>query len=191
MTRTSFILSFAALFSELAVLAASPDNSRQQAVLELRPVGYWPADDGSGDMLRDLSPAANHGRIRQVPWSDGLLDFTTAYQWAEVPSAPAYQIPAFSFGGWVFARTPFEGGGWPNTGGMLFFGNADFRARFGFQIFVRKQELMDIASNGQPDVMATRRWDNSTSRSFGEPSLSLGVWQHLFYTFEPSPHRSQ
>ena len=167
--------------------AAPAPLPRHQAVLELKPAGYWPADDGSGEVLRDLSPRANHGRIRHVPWTDGLLDFTAAYQWAEIPPSPAYQTPAFSLGGWLHARTPFEGGGWPNTGGMLFFGHADWQARFGIQLCVRKQENIEIASHGRADALGTRRWDAAARRSLGEPVLSLGRWHHLLYTFEPVP----
>lgn len=56
--------------------------ARHQAVLALQPVGYWPADDGQGEVLRDLSENRNHGTIHHVPWDDGLLDFTSAYQQA-------------------------------------------------------------------------------------------------------------
>ena len=180
----------AAFLPVLPTLGAAPSAPlapRHQAVLDLGPVGYWPADDGAGERLRDLTPRANHGHLQHVPWADGLLDFTAAYQWGEIPASPAYQTPAFSLGGWFYARTAFEGGGWPNTGGMHFFGHADWLARFGIQLYVRKQEVIDVASQGRLDALGTRRWDAATSRSLGEPVLALGRWHHLLYTFEPAP----
>ena len=44
--------------------------SRHQAVLALQPVGYWPADQGEGGVLDDLSNTGNHGVIHHVPWDE-------------------------------------------------------------------------------------------------------------------------
>jgi hypothetical protein len=38
----------------LGAAPSAPLVPRHQAVLDLGPVGYWPADDGAGEQLRDL-----------------------------------------------------------------------------------------------------------------------------------------
>lgn len=96
-------------------IAADEPGPRHASVLALNPVGYWPADEGSGDVLHDRTRNANHGSLHSVPWDADkrLLDFTGAYQWAEIPNHPEYQSPAFSMGGWVFTRKIVRGGQFP------------------------------------------------------------------------------
>ncbi len=85
--------------------AAANAPERHQAVRDLQAVGYWPTDEGIGEVLHDRSGHDNHGRIYQVPWRNGLLDFSNdVYQWAQIPYDARYTSPAFTMGGWVFSR---------------------------------------------------------------------------------------
>ena len=84
--------------------AAGPVHSNCQDVLELGPVGYWPADEGEGAVLHDRSGNANHGTIYSVPWKEGMLVFENdVYQWIQVPCREPYRGRNFSMGGWVFS----------------------------------------------------------------------------------------
>lgn len=166
--------------------------TRHQAVLDLQPVGYWPADQGEGKVLHDLSPNANHGAIHHVPWESktGLLNFSGAYQWLEIPTHEAYRTPAFSMGGWVLLRSEVVGSGWPNCEGMMLIGNRGWLANSGVQLCIRPQELIDLVSDGKFDALGTRLFvserDGETIRkSEGKPNLALGQWHHLLYTFGP------
>ncbi len=63
-----------AAFAAMAIhMAAGAPISRHEAVLALNPVGYWPADEGEGEVLRDLSSTQNSGVIHHVPWKDILI----------------------------------------------------------------------------------------------------------------------
>jgi len=171
-------------------------EERHRAVTEMAPVGYWPVDQDTGTELKDFSPTANDGEIVYVPWAeDGtILNFTGAYQWLDIPANPAYQTESFSMGGWVFLRSSVVGSGWPNRQGMLFMGNEDWLNGVGIQMCIRRQELIDIVSDGREDVLGTRLWVGDLNgerirKGQGEPSLQLGTWHHLIYTFEPNPQQ--
>jgi hypothetical protein len=183
------------------LLAANKDDPIHQAVLDLKPVGFWPADDGVGEVLRDHSGNDNHGRLLEVPWGEnGLLNFTGAYQWAEIPDHPRYQSRTFTIGGWVFNRKAIRGGGWPGTEGMLFFGNAYHRSGYtletlhdsptlyrksewgiaggspgGVNVSLRRDGLVDVTSGGGGDAMGTRA---------DGMAIAIGQWQHVLYTYE-------
>lgn len=181
-----------------AVCSAS---ERYQRVLEMQPVGYWPADRIDGDVLHDLSDTRNPGVIHHVPWDEQrkLLDFTGAYEWLEIPRHEAYQTPAFSMGGWVFMRSDVSGSGWVNRQGMLLIGNRrgkSWAPDIGVQLAIRKQEVIDVMSDGKEDVLGTRLWVNDRAgqlirHSEGEPNLAIGQWHHLLYSFEPSTSLNQ
>jgi hypothetical protein len=176
--------------------AAPTDRYRE--ILALEPVGFWPADDGAGDILHDRSGKGNHGRILDVPWENGLLNFTGLYQWAEIPNQPQYQSRAFSIGGWVFNRGKIYGGA--QNEGMVLIGNAHHRSGFtletlydlpilyrksewgiaggsegGISLCLRRGELVDVISGGGGDAMG--------SRADGT-SIATGTWQHVLYTYE-------
>ena len=176
-------------------------TKRHKKVLSLSPVGYWPADQGSGKVLSDLSPTQNNGVIHNVPWDKDkkLLHFTGAFQFLEIPQNPAYQTPAFSMGGWVFFRSEVigsghghnEDGGPFNRQGFLLIGNHKFSwsKSFGAMLCIRRQELIDVEINGKRDVLGTRlhvhRKDGKiVNRAHGKPNLAIGQWHHLIYTFE-------
>lgn len=79
-------------------------TARHESVLALSPVGYWPADDAHGSILMDKSGNDMHGRTYNLPWQDGLLDFTSGFHWAEVSVRPEFLSDTFSIGGWFYTR---------------------------------------------------------------------------------------
>ncbi len=183
-----------------AATAQSEQAARYAAVNKLQPVGYWPADEGYGDVLYDRSGNDNHGKVYQVPWKGGLLNFTGAFQWAEIPSHTDYQSKDFAIGGWVFIRSEVVGGGWRQRWGLTFFGNGFHSSGFnldnlydkpvvygksqwgvmggseaGVSLCIRGDELVDIVSGGKPDVLGSRA---------GEVGVSIGKWQHILYAFQ-------
>jgi hypothetical protein len=177
----------------LTVERGGSSDERRQAVLALHPVGYWPADEGSGEVVHDLSSNTNHAGMVHVPW-DGernLLHFTGAYQWLEIPAHKAYQTPAFSMGGWVFLRSDVIGSGWVNKQGLLLIGNRHWLNQVGVQLCIRKQETIDVVMDGREDVLGTRLYatykdGKRVEHAYGEPNLEIGQWHHLVYTFEPA-----
>ena len=98
-----------ALFAAIGVAAQAPGAgegvpTHHKAVLALKPVGYWPADEGQGKVLHDRSGNANHGTVYAVPWQDDSLVFENdVYQWIQVPCRESYRSRSFSMGGWVFS----------------------------------------------------------------------------------------
>ena len=182
------------------VPATAETPTDRRAILSLKPVGYWPADDGAGDLLHDRSGHENHGRIHDVPWEGGLLNFTGRYQWAEIPDHPRYQSRDFTIGGWVFSRGKIFGGGWPGTEGMLFIGNAYHRSGYtlatlhdspvlyrksewgiaggsegGISLCLRRDEIVDVISGGSGDAIGSRA---------DSVAVATGEWQHVLYTYE-------
>ncbi len=188
----------------VTALSTSLFAQDHKRVLAMKPVGYWPADEGEGEILHDIASNANHGQLHRVPWdaANGLLDFTSAYQWLEIPNHPRYQTRDFSLGGWVFVRGKITGGPYSGTEGMTFIGNAyggsgytldtlydepvlfqkskifgggvpyDHREN-GISICIRRDELVDIISGGK-DAIGSRA---------GKVGIAGGQWQHVFYTY--------
>jgi hypothetical protein len=163
-------------------------------VLSMNPAGFWPLDEGRGEMVHDRSVNANHGKIRHVAWDPdtGLIDFVGRYQWLEIPADKAYQTSSFSMGGWVFLRSEVVGSAWVNRQGMVLIGNRFKWGRgntAGLQLCIRKQEVIDVVSDSMEDVLGTRLYmrykdDVRVERAYGQPNLALGQWHHLLYTFE-------
>lgn len=195
---TAIIISIIAVNSLCS--AQTNPAKRWQIIKDLQPVGYWPADDGVGQFIRDRSGNDNHGRIYQVPWEGDLLNFTGAFQWVEIPSHSAYQSRDFTIGGWVYTRTEVIGGGWRQRWGLTFFGNGFHTSGFtldtlydklvvygksqwrvfggdegGVSLCIRGDEFIDVVSGGKPDVVGSRA---------GEAGIEIGKWQHILYTFQ-------
>jgi len=186
----------AAIVFAIALASAGSCVYANDAVLSMSPVGYWPANEGKGKIIHDLSPNANHAKSVHVPWDKGkrLLDFTGAYQWLEIPKHKAYQSPAFSMGGWVFTRSVVIGSGWVNRQGMLLIGNRHWLNGAGAQLCIRKQEMIDVVMDGKEDVLGTRLYERyrdgkRVERAYGTPSLAVGKWYHLLYTFRAGTGR--
>ena len=167
------------------------ESMQHQLALAMNPVGYWPLD-GTSDLVGvDLTNNQNHATINHVPWSqdEHALHFTGAYQWLEIPAHPAYQSPSFSVGGWVFLRSDVMGSGWPNRQGFLLMGNKHWLNKKGVQLAIRKENVIDVVSDGVEDVVGSRKWVDKRNevlirRSEGQPALEVGSWHHIFYTYE-------
>jgi hypothetical protein len=159
-------------------------GSSVQAVLELRPSGYWPADEGTGEVLNDRSGGGNNGTLFHVPWKNGLLDFTSAYQWAEIAGRENYQGEAFSIGGWLFSRRDDYVSGGRQSGGMYFFGNTSGPKAVSVPDSLGAGlSLGDIGGGLKISVRSGGKDDVLGSMS-GRISLESGKWQHLIYTFD-------
>ncbi|MFO7902887.1 MAG: LamG-like jellyroll fold domain-containing protein [Pirellulaceae bacterium] len=165
---------------------------------DLEPVGYWPADEGRGEMAHDRSGSQNHGTIYSVPWRDGLLDFENdVYQWIEIAHHSDYASPAFSMGGWVFSRREYSkkhygvliigqpftprppkdgalawaiwGGRLETDGAMLRFGPPPGDSP--------GPSLIEVVSGQQKDAVGSVA---------EQVELATGEWQHVFYTYDES-----
>jgi hypothetical protein len=200
-----YVLSVCVFTSAIFLYATEPDSSiaKYRAVLDFKPVGFWPADEGEGSILHDRSGQENHGRLVHAGWENGRPDFTSAYQWGEIPNSPRYQRKSFSFGGWVFLKDNVYGdrGAFSATSGrsgMVFFGNVYHSSGYclqslfdepiltsqwkvtggtenGVGLFIRRGEFLDVFSGGKADVTGTR--SNKTA-------VGVGTWHHLLYTFD-------
>ncbi|GAH86737.1 unnamed protein product, partial [marine sediment metagenome] len=147
-------------------------SDRHEAVLAMQPVGYWPADEGKGEILQDRSGNDNHGKIFQTPWADGLLDFTSRFEWAEIPSHATYQSEAFTIGGWLFSRR-----GSYKRKGMLFMGIANPIGMWknpGTMLRIREGSEVEVVSDGQADAIGSMA-DKDT--------VAINQWQHVLYTY--------
>jgi len=162
------------------VLAAEPPLVTQSQqpleplVMALRPVGFWPMSEGSGLVIHDRSGNGNHGKWVNVPWENGLVNFTSAFQWGEIPPHVAYQGPAFSMGGWLFNRRPAY-----RRNGMLFMALAnplDFISnKTSVALRVRTGLEVEVVANGREDAIG----------SLAEKDvIKINAWQHIFYTYE-------
>ena len=172
-------------------------------VMNMNPVGYWPADDGKGEMLRDVSPNKNHAELHNLQWEGNLLNFRGLFQWVEIPASEKYNSRKFSLGGWVFLRDKVRGGyndNFKEGGGMTFIGNGYHTSSYtlntldkdevlfmnskwgvyggspeGASIRLRRNERIDILSNGKDDAL-------KTAGKAGQ--VAKGEWQHIIYTYE-------
>jgi hypothetical protein len=159
-------------------------GSSIQAVLDLQPTGYWPADEGSGAVLNDRSGGGNNGTLFHVPWKNGLLDFTSAYQWAEIAGRENYQGDAFSIGGWLFTRRDDYVSGGGQAGGMYFFGNTTGPKAASSPDSLGAGLSLGAAGGGLKISVRSGGKDDVLGSMSGRISLESGKWQHLIYTFD-------
>lgn len=143
-------------------------------VLALRPVGYWPMDEGEGDVLHDRSGNGNDGKLINTEWENGLVNFLGGYQWAEIPASPAYVSQSFTIGGWLFSRKAEYGGG-----GSMFVGiveNLSWLDRSSaFYLRIRDKGQLDVFSGGKTDAIGSVA---------GNIAINVGQWQLVLYTRE-------
>jgi hypothetical protein len=190
------------LWCATGIFAQTADGPEKgnEFITGLKPAGYWPADEGSGDILHDRSGNNNHGRLYNTGWKNGMPEFTGAFQWLRIPMRKEYQGSEFSIGGWLFTGTEVIGGQWPGKAGMTFIGNGYHHSGYsldtlydenvlfqkskwsvgggskeGVSICVRKEQLVDIVSGGVEDAAG--------SKSHGV-SIDVGKWQHILYTYK-------
>ncbi len=163
-----------------------------QAVIALQPVGYWPADEGEGDVLHDRSGNGNDGRLINTPWRDGLLDFTNDFfQWAQISHRPSYMSKAFTIGGWVFSRRVHKTSRILVIGQPWVAGNSGLRwtgwysaqagdgaiLRFGAAAEDPERALVEVVSGTEKDAIGS---------SAGGVSMATNEWQHLLYAYDGS-----
>ncbi|MBM4048168.1 MAG: hypothetical protein FJ279_23950, partial [Planctomycetes bacterium] len=168
-----FGLGFLVIAVATAAYAQKAPTERHQLVNALRPVGYWPADEGEGEILHDRSGNGNHGRAFHTPWVNGLLDFTSGFQWAEIPGHEKYQGRAFTIGGWLFSRRASY-----RRNGMLFMGMANpIRLWISPAIILRIREAseIEVVSHGTEDAIGSKA---------EKDTISANQWQHVLYAYE-------
>lgn len=170
-----------------SVFAASPQANPH--VLGMNPTAYWPANDGAGDVLHDVSGNDNHGEIHHVAWDGNWLDFRGSYQWLLIPARGALRSRDFSMGGWLYLNE-LPGGSWrnmPGRTGLTFFGNSNVNGRpwlgaerEGLSLFVRWNAILDVSIDGRRDALNTRERHFDLGR--GRPVTRN--WHHLLLTYE-------
>lgn len=188
------------------VTAAEDATPHHRRVLELGPVGYWPADEGHGPTLHDRSGNKSHGRLFNLNWQDGLVDFTSGFQWIEIPSRPEYRSASISLGGWFFSRRDDYLGGsnlqgpnrnaadnhhthgvslinnaYGNRGGWVRWDGAD-NLRDGIGLRLRALGANRNVGGSLLDVVHGNRADVLDS-AYDGIGLDRGQWQHVLYTF--------
>ena len=182
-------------------VAALDAPARASAVKGMRPVAYWPMDEGKGTVIHDASGNGHDGAAYHLPWNDGLLQFTSeTYQWVQLPCADESLKGAFSIGGWVFTHhAKYRARGFLFMGKLLRpagkdgatgkivyrwggVGNAlQLPEPFGMQIHVggtrkgEKSTKIGVISAGVLDVVG------STAKDI---VLAAGQWQHVLYTYD-------
>ncbi len=158
--------------------AHSQDNAKHREVLKLRPAGFWPADEGKGSVLHDRSGASNNANVFNTPWDGALLDFSSAFEFVEIPASPKYMNNQFSLGAWVFTRTRERQSHASRSVCILGNWSRDWRKRPG---------PISLRLSGK-DKLGVEIVSDKTRDALG--SLEAGIrvepetWQHLFYTYK-------
>lgn len=160
-----------------------PFQEEFKAVREMEPMGYWPANEGQGELLHDQSGRDNNGRVFNVPWVNGLLEFNGSFQWVEIPNDLRYHSSAFTIGGWIFIH-PRTSDAPSETNSFFFIGNSyhsswgwrDVGNRYddGFLILVSENLAVEIVSGGKRDAL------DSVGNNV---ALESGRWEHLIYSY--------
>lgn len=190
----------------LTTIAWENPMDRHRQVREFHPVGYWPADEGEGEILHDQSGNNNHGRLFNLTWENGLIHFTSGFHWAEIPSRPEYRSQSISLGGWFFTRRDDYLGGsdlqGPNrniadnhhTHGVSLINNAYggrggwvrwdgiYNVEVGLGIRLRSLGANRSVGGALFDVVHANRADAIDTAIEGI-SMPRGQWQHVLYTF--------
>lgn len=189
-------------------LQTVPDDSTRHALIQaLSPLGYWPMDEGSGGQLNDLSGGNNPAQAFNVEWVNGLLDFSSGFQWIRIPFREQYNAPAFSMGGWYLTRrTDYIGGapimgasegeadGRRHTQGVSLF-NTVYGARGSWNVFDGNRPDagfgVRLRADGQNryiggalfDVILGHRGDQLDTAVYGQ-AMEPHIWNHVLFTFE-------
>lgn len=148
--------------------------TRWQHVLEMHPIGYWPADEGQGEILYDRSGNNNNGRIYHTSWENGLLNFTSGFQWAEVPSNDKYRIDKLTIGGWLFSRQESY-----QRSGLLFMGMAN-----PIRLWSQSSIVLRIRKDGKVEFVSNPPREGIASKADKKGDIAVNKWQHLLYTYE-------
>ncbi len=192
-------LTFAAACVIWATLASAdkpvpgpaPDTN---GIVALHPIGYWPMDEGKGNILHDRSGNGKDGKLINTEWENGLVNFEGGYQWAEIPASPVYQSKpnaarqaapeksgvkpphsiSFTIGGWLFSRkSEYKGGG------TLFVGIVGNLA----WLDKNTAAYLRIGDKGQLDVFSGGKHDAVGSMA-GNIAITPDQWQLVLYAYE-------
>jgi len=174
-TRT--FLGIAALAAALSPVVQAAE-AQYRDVLALKPLSFWPADEGSGTQLRDLGELGNGANAFNSPWAGDTLDFTGGFEFVEMPARPEYVSNAFSLGLWAFVRRRTPG---PDheARGIHILGNwnrhwAKRPGPISLRLTGKDRLTVEIVSNGQKDVLGS---------AAAGVRIQPETWQHLLYTY--------
>lgn len=197
--RYGFLLMlFLSIFFQPFVFAAAPTDVYKE-VFQLKPAGYWPADEGSGEVLHDRSGGRNHGRIYSVPWHEGFLDFDCdTYQWVQVAFKKEYGSKSFSMGGWVYStldrRTPTDRDKNYLFGALLigqpFKPHSDSKLKWAIwgDRLDTDGAMLRFGLPGDNGLSAVEVVSGQKADAVGsakeKTGIASGKWQHLFYTYD-------
>jgi len=165
--------------------AVAQSEAQYRDVLALRPVGFWPADEGRGTQLRDLAKPGNHANVFNTRWAGNTLDFSGGFEFVEIPDNPAYMSKEFSLGAWVFVRRNRTGRKSHRSRGVHVFGNwsRDWRLRPGpisLRLTGKEKLTVEVVSNKKEDVLGS---------VVAGIRISPETWQHLLYTYRAGEGR--
>jgi hypothetical protein len=169
--RSDSIILKIALSTIDSITFFSPDT-KYDLVNNLKPVGYWPADEGEGDILNDRS-GLNDGKIKHIDWDNGLLNYTSGFQWIEIPNPAIFQDTAFSVGGWLFDRRAHY-----NRDGMAFIGLGN-----PIRLWIPPVFFLRIRTEASIEVVSGKNADALGSVA-DKGTINIGQWQHILYTYD-------
>lgn len=168
----------------VAVLAAALDptvhaaEARYRDVLALKPLGFWPADEGKGTRLRDLAETGNDAKVFNTPWDRDTLDFTGGFEFIEIPENPAYLSSEFSLGAWVFVRRKRAGPSRESRGTHVL-GNWS-------RHWLKRPGPISLRLTGK-DNLTVEIVSNRKNDALGSVAAGIRIepetWQHLLYTY--------
>jgi len=167
-------------------LALSAQTEKHSKVLALNPIGYWPADDESGNILRDRSPNENNGTIHGINWDGPFLEFTGFNQWIQIESIQAYDTADVSISVWVLSKKKYS------SRGPHLFGNAYRNSGYRLSTLDEDNPLLpfnapsDGISLTLPKDSILVKIDNTDDALESVASgirLLEGNWQHVAFTF--------
>ena len=155
LTTMLAVTAMAVLAADLLGGPARADDREEYAdVLALKPVGFWPLDEGGGTALRNLEDPANDAYLFNGTWVDGNVEVTGGYEFIDIPKSGAYEAGELSLGGWVFERRPRPG---PNSNarGVNVFGNwCHNKNSILLQLTGEDKLSVEIVSSGKEDVLS-------------------------------------
>ncbi len=161
-----FVVSIAIFASESP--EPHPSKETTELLRRLDPLGYWQLNEGRGRKLYDYSGNGNNAVVYNVLWEAGLLEFTGAYQWLEIPAIDEYQKDDLSFGLWVFNRKPEY-----RRKGALLFGNCSYLRKFRqFGICLNKDGILEVVGDNKKDPLLEEK----------QIPLTQNRWHHILYT---------
>jgi hypothetical protein len=160
---------------------------REAAAPDVRPdtgeriglVGYWPLDEGSGTVARDLSGNANHGNFDLAPaWTTGkfggAVDFSAANSAILVPSSPTIGLKgAMSVALWINVKA------FPAAGALsAVLSRNDGSGMRGYTVRVRPDGTLEFHVSGD---CTTENAATTTAQN----AIDAATWVHVVGVYVP------